>query len=79
VDNFLKNPKHPYSLGLMEAIPSLDRVDHKIKSIPGQVPEPGSFGEECRFSDRCSEAFDRCKVMPISKESEDGGSYRCHL
>jgi len=79
VDNFLKHPKHPYSLGLMEAIPSLDRTDHKIKSIPGQVPEPGSFGGECRFMDRCSKAFDRCKVMPGLKESEDGGSYRCHL
>ena len=79
VDNFLKSPKHPYSLGLMEAIPSLDRTDHKIKSIPGQVPEPASFGEECRFIDRCSKAFDRCKVMPSSKKSEDGSSYRCHL
>jgi peptide/nickel transport system ATP-binding protein len=79
VDNFLKHSKHPYSHGLMEAIPSLDRTDHKIKSIPGQVPEPGSFGGECRFMERCSKAFDRCKVMPMLKESEDGGSYRCHL
>ena len=79
VDNFLKCPRHPYSRGLMDAVPSLDRDDHKIKSIPGQVPEPGSFGGECRFMERCSEAFDPCKVMPSLKMTEHGGCYRCHL
>ena len=79
IDPFLKNPSHPYSRGLMRAIPSLDQNNQTIRSIPGQVPEPGKYPLGCRFRDRCSDAFEKCTVLPPKKGCTQGGHYRCHL
>ncbi|NDH01039.1 MAG: ABC transporter ATP-binding protein, partial [Opitutae bacterium] len=48
-ESFLEQPNHPYSNGLMHAIPTLDKQERKIISIPGQVPEPGKYKQGCRF------------------------------
>jgi len=56
--SFLDDPQHPYSKGLMHAIPSLDQREGKILSIPGQVPEPGKYLPGCRFKSRCRYATD---------------------
>ena len=59
-ESFLKEPKHPYSKGLMHAIPTLDQQQRKIVSIPGKVPEPGKYQQGCRFKSRCIHATDLC-------------------
>ena len=79
IEPFLKNPSHPYSRGLMGAIPSLDQDNQTIRSIPGQVPEPGKYPFGCRFRDRCADAFEKCTVIPPEKGCAQGGQYRCHL
>ena len=76
---FLSHPSHPYSKGLIRAIPSLDRGGEKIISIPGQVPEPGKYPRGCRFRGRCPEAVAQCTEVPPEKNIENKGSYRCHL
>jgi len=79
IEPFLKIPSHPYSRGLMRAIPSLDQNNQTIRSIPGQVPEPGKYPPGCRFRDRCEDAFEKCTVIPPEKGCAQGGRYRCHL
>lgn len=76
--SFLDDPKHPYSKGLMHAIPSLDQREGKILSIPGQVPEPGKYLPGCRFKSRCRYATDECLAEPPEKNLKNHGRYRCH-
>ena len=54
--SFLENPSHPYSRGLMRAIPTLDQENKQIISIRGRLPEPGNYPRGCRFKDRCPDA-----------------------
>lgn len=57
-------PLHPYTIGLMESIPHIDRPippDRKLKAIPGMVPSLFDLVEGCSFRDRCEHAFDRCR------------------
>ena len=76
--SFLDDPQHPYSKGLMHAIPSLDQREGKILSIPGQVPEPGKYPPGCRFRSRCRDATDECLAEPPEKNLKNHGRYRCH-
>lgn len=56
-----KNPKHPYTVGLLNSIPDLREQKEKLDAIPGVVPSPGSFPPGCRFQDRCPLAIDMCR------------------
>jgi len=73
------DPLHPYSRGLVEAIPSIDRK-RIIKGIPGMAPSPLNWPPGCRFHPRCKHAFKKCsEVEPILKEIKPGRSVACHL
>ena len=62
---FFANPKHPYSKGLMAAIPRPDTAVANLESIKGSVPDLIAPPTGCRFHPRCPFAFDRCpKVKP---------------
>ncbi len=59
-------PAHPYTMGLLEAIPRLSNGPARLRDIPGQVPSPLRYPPACRFQDRCPYVFDRCRVeMPV--------------
>lgn len=61
------NPHHPYTVGLMDAIPSVDgaiAADRRLRAIPGAVPPLGGFPSGCPFRNRCPKADDRCVEMP---------------
>ena len=62
-----KEPLHPYTKGLMEAIPSLDESKKRLTSIPGSVPNLITPPSGCRFHPRCTHAMDVCskKVPPL--------------
>lgn len=55
-----KNPKHPYTIGLLASIPRLDGDGSRLQAIPGSVPIPGSFPVGCGFHPRCPFATDLC-------------------
>ncbi len=57
-----ENPRHPYTIGLMDAIPRPDRRGEKMASIPGSVPANPGDVEGCAFAARCAFAFDRCFI-----------------
>lgn len=77
VREFLKKPLHPYSQGLMKALPGLD--GHPLESIPGSVPSPKDFATGCRFAPRCSFREDRCADLPPWQEipNTESGGFAC--
>lgn len=61
VIELFKNPKHPYTQGLLKAKPVLNQRRQRLYSIPGQVPNPIGLGSQCYFSERCEHCMDICK------------------
>jgi len=70
------NPKHPYTQGLLESIPTLK--GNVPKYIPGTPPSLLDAPIECRFIDRCPLAIEKCKQLP-PKFKTDTGYVRCWL
>ena len=65
-----KNPKHPYTQGLLKSIPTLrGDVPTYIKGIPPSLLEPPT---ECRFIERCPLAIEKCKKLPPKFKTETG-------
>lgn len=80
VEELFRSPKHPYTVGLMECIPSIDVKAKKLISIPGYVPNPSEYPNGCRFSNRCTKAMDICsEKQPEFIEIEVGHKVGCWL
>ncbi len=81
VDDIFRHPMHPYTVGLIRSIPSLDDdQDESLYMIRGMVPNPMNMPKGCPFSDRCDRCMERCKEeMPELREREDGHKVRCFL
>ncbi|WP_026690809.1 ABC transporter ATP-binding protein [Alteribacter aurantiacus] len=80
VRTILKEPKHPYTQGLIKSLPKMDKRNQRLYSIPGNVPKPGSITEGCRFAPRCEHAFERCfKENPDLLEMSEAHTCRCFL
>jgi oligopeptide/dipeptide ABC transporter ATP-binding protein len=62
----LTRPDHPYTEGLLAAIPSFERVDRHLVGIPGQPPDPGQVRSGCPFAPRCPYAVDECASASMS-------------
>jgi oligopeptide/dipeptide ABC transporter ATP-binding protein len=75
------NPLHPYTRGLLSAIPKLDQDTQTIlKPIPGTVPNLMNPPSGCRFHPRCDQASLKCKIdEPILKEVDEDHYVACHL
>ena len=75
-----ENPLHPYTNGLIAAVPNVDSDEFEIRPIPGTFP---SITEEiggCRFHPRCPYATERCRQeVPQALEYEPGHFVACHL
>ncbi len=75
----LKNPKHPYTLALLSASPSISIRRKRIKwEIKGEIADPKNIPPGCRFHPRCPLAQQKCRVEepPLSIEGEK--QYACH-
>ncbi len=73
-------PAHPYTQGLMEAVPSLDERRERLHAIPGQVPPASAWPPGCRFHPRCPYAWERCRAeMPGPLQVSPGHTARCWL
>ena len=72
------HPLHPYTVGLLGAIPSLTEDKESLETIPGIVPVFHPPVNECRFASRCPYASEKCrKKEPPLLETEDGRKVRC--
>lgn len=56
-----KDPRHPYTVGLIKSRPNNLDKDEKLYSIPGQVPNPVNMPDYCYFKDRCNRAGKKCE------------------
>jgi peptide/nickel transport system ATP-binding protein len=80
VRSILKEPKHPYTIGLLHSLPKLEGARKRLYSIPGNVPIPGSLTVGCRFAPRCEHATDRCRTeMPELRPAGPNRRTRCWL
>jgi oligopeptide/dipeptide ABC transporter ATP-binding protein len=57
-----RRPRHPYTAGLLSAMPRLAPKGGKLPTIPGMVPPPGQRGIGCSFAERCVRALPRCRA-----------------
>ena len=53
VKEIIKNPKHPYTQGLIDALPDIDNLDAPLKPVPGSIPSPLERPPGCVFHTRC--------------------------
>ncbi|HEY1230697.1 MAG TPA: ABC transporter ATP-binding protein [Ramlibacter sp.] len=60
VRDVIKQPKHPYTVGLMGSIPKITRRDEKLTQIDGAMPRLTAIPQGCAFNPRCPRAFQRC-------------------
>jgi len=78
IKTIFKRPLHPYTWGLMNSIPRIDKDEEKLLSIPGVVPNPLNFPKGCKFSNRCFFADQKCvDEDPNLEEIEDRHFSRC--
>ncbi len=71
-------PLHPYTLGLLQTLPRLDRRVASLPALPGNVPDLRALPKGCRFSDRCRLAEDICsETNPELKRAGGGRSVAC--
>jgi len=54
VREIIKNPKHPYTIGLLEALPDVNNLDVPLKPVPGNIPSPLERPSGCVFHTRCN-------------------------
>jgi peptide/nickel transport system ATP-binding protein len=81
VRTILKEPKHPYTKGLLKSVPDLGNKKERLYSIPGNVPRPGSIKKGCHFAARCEEKFGQCheESPNLYQMERPGHEVRCFL
>ncbi|WP_109467133.1 dipeptide/oligopeptide/nickel ABC transporter permease/ATP-binding protein [Albibacillus kandeliae] len=70
VDDLFANPRHPYTSGLLSAMPHGASGTPPLPVIPGSVPTPGHWPEGCRFAARCPHVTEACAApVPLSGDA----------
>lgn len=78
VEDVLRNPLHPYTKGLLRAIPTVRKKLERLESIPGSVPNLLDPPSGCRFHPRCSLVKDVCRKVKPKLKDVDGRLVACH-
>lgn len=74
------NPRHRYTLALMQSMPDLDLPSHSVlTTIEGSPPSLIDPPTGCRFAPRCPAAQDRCRDEAPGRHGDDQHWYRCHF
>ena len=77
-NDLFARPAHPYTRGLLEAIPDLDGPLRPLVAIPGTVPQPGAAPPGCSFAPRCSLAIAECTAhVPRRRAIASGHDAAC--
>jgi oligopeptide/dipeptide ABC transporter ATP-binding protein len=80
VDQVLLEPRMPYTMGLIESIPTVEKRGGRLSAISGVVPSPFHLPPHCRFEPRCPYRWETCRtVTPELYDAGDGRVARCHL
>jgi peptide/nickel transport system ATP-binding protein len=73
----LRNPRHPYTRGLMDSLPSRAEPGHDLTQIPGSTPSLTNLPPGCAFKVRCGFASAACDEAP-PRSAEGARAWRCH-
>jgi peptide/nickel transport system permease protein len=76
VHDLFERPRHPYTEGLLNAIPQVAGAGERLVSIPGVVPSPAAMPTGCRFEPRCPYAVPACRE-PVALIPRAGRPVRC--
>jgi len=81
VRQVIRHPAHPYTLGLINALPKLDNLDAELTPVPGDIPSPLNRPTGCVFHTRCPVAIEgTCAARePAMHPASDGHMAACHL
>lgn len=80
VVTLFQEPKHPYTIGLLNSLPRHDIDQDKLEPIHGNVPNVHDMPVGCRFAPRCPAATDLCRTeLPELKKDEQGNDVRCWI
>jgi oligopeptide transport system ATP-binding protein len=80
IKEMFASPAHPYTVGLMDSIPSLETKAGELRAIKGLPPSLVALPPGCSFAPRCPLAFDRCRQeVPAPVEVGPGRMSRCHI
>jgi oligopeptide/dipeptide ABC transporter ATP-binding protein len=74
VDEVLEHPRHPYTSGLLSSIPDIDDQAERLRTIPGNVPNPRTPMPGCAFRPRCGRGTELCgRTVPDLETLDPGG------
>ena len=77
-EDLFREPRHPYTRGLLRAMPQLDADVSQLEAIEGQVPSPLHYPPGCNFYERCPVAIERCRTEePALEQMVDGRLVAC--
>src|SRR5215213_6832804 len=81
VEEVLIDPRMPYTMGLIESIPSVEKRGGRLSAIHGVVPSPFHLPPACRFEPRCPYRWETCREVgpELYPASSSGRLARCHL
>jgi peptide/nickel transport system ATP-binding protein len=73
----LRAPRHPYTRGLLDSLPSRAAPGEELRQIPGSSPSLASLPPGCAFAPRCARADVACHTMPELTPAAER-AWRCH-
>lgn len=80
VNTLFSNPKHPYTVGLLNSLPRHDIDQEELEAIKGSVPSPTEMPKGCRFAPRCPHARDICiDRLPELTNVDEQSQIRCWI
>lgn len=78
--SLFSNPRHPYTQGLLAALPDIEGTTHRLQTIAGTVPEAGNLPPGCSFHPRCPVALEACKMeFPVLHDLKNHHYSACLL
>ena len=77
VRQVIQQPKHPYTVGLMGSIPSIDQDEERLTQIDGAMPRLTEIPSGCAFNPRCTQTMDRCFIERPNLIQAGQGSVSC--
>lgn len=73
----LRSPRHPYTRGLLDSLPSMAAPGQELRQIPGSMPSLANLPPGCAFAPRCTHADAACNAAPPERRDGERG-WRCH-
>jgi oligopeptide/dipeptide ABC transporter ATP-binding protein len=75
--DIFRKPAHPYTRGLLQSVPKMNRDGGRLSVIPGFLPDATKMPEGCRFYNRCDKKTETCLAKPLEEAITPGHSAAC--